>query len=58
MEHASDPTTDFCEHCGQPLSDVPDPSPSEAPDASSVQKTPLFEIRTPGGRVIYVANLN
>jgi hypothetical protein len=58
MEHTSDPATDFCEHCGQPLTEAPKPSGFEAPDPSAVEKTPLFAIRTPGGRVVYVANLN
>ncbi len=58
MEHKGDPVADFCAHCGQHLTEVPEPSESEAPDPSAVKQAPLYEIRTPGGRVVYVANLN
>ncbi len=58
MEHKSDPATAFCEHCGQPLAEVFEPSEVQAAESSAVKQPPLFEIRTPGGRVVYVANLN
>jgi hypothetical protein len=60
MEDQSDPSTDFCEHCGQPVTvtEVPVPSELDADDPSAVELAPLFEIRTSGGRVVYVANLN
>ena len=58
MEHKGDPSTDFCEHCGQPMITVPKKSTFQAADPPAVEATPLFEVRTPGGRVVYVVNLN
>jgi hypothetical protein len=57
MEYQSDPVTNVCEHCGQPPAEA-EPLELEARGPSSDQRPPLYEVRTPGGRVIYVANLN
>jgi hypothetical protein len=58
MEHKSDASTDLCEHCGQALPEVPEPLELEAHDSSAVEQPPLYEIRTPGGRIVYEVNLN
>ena len=38
MENASEQSTDFCEHCGQPVAEVTEPLESEAPDSVAVRK--------------------
>jgi hypothetical protein len=58
MEHESDASTDVCDHCGQPLAEVSEPAELEATGSSAVERPPLHEIRTPGGRIVYVVNLN
>jgi hypothetical protein len=58
LEHISDPSTDFCEHCGQPVIEAPKVSEPQTADLPVVKPAPLFEVRTPDGRVVYVANLN
>ena len=58
MEHKSDPSTDVCKHCGQPTTTASKNSELQAVDPPAVEAAPLFEVRTPGGRVVYVVNLN
>jgi hypothetical protein len=58
MEHKGDPSTDFCDRCGQPTIDVAEASECETADTGPAERAPLMEIRTPDGRVVYVVNLN
>jgi hypothetical protein len=58
MEHKAMPRPTSASTADNPLPEVPEPLGRAAHDLAAGEQPPLYESRTPGGRIFYVVNLN